>query len=304
MKFLSVNIIGKTLTEPLSKRIEKKEIKLYEILHEHLIDKCSVTLETREGFGHVYKVEGPDSLLDHGVIFFYLYDPLPDFVKAIKVNKLPYKLSTKEISDNDILSLVIDPILRDLSAQEWHSALYGSSYLCDNQGQMKLASKLNSPVYKANSSSFEKGMKHYLPAIHSKDLSTIIKLREQEAEAFTVYRDSINSIIRKNNNNWSEAEISEILRDQILPEVNLIEKKIKDWKSRSRESLKEKVIFGSGAVSLGLYSGFLPPNIAQIVAAIGGSSAVVGALMDYNKTLKEKEEARASDFYFLWQAKQ
>lgn len=292
-----------TLADPLSKRIERKEEKLYKILHEHLIDKCSIIFDIGKGAGPFLKIEGPESLIDHGVMYFHLYEPLPDFIETIKKEKLPYKLSQKEISENGILSFVISPILRDLSNQEWHSAFYGTSYLCDNQAQMKIASKLNNPVYKANSSSFEKAMKHYLPAIHSKDFTVIAELREQESEAFAVYRDKINAMIRKNKN-WSEKEVSEMFRDQVLPEVNLIEKKVKDWKSRSKEALKEKVIFGSGAVSVGLYAGLLPPNIGQIIAAIGGGSAVVGALMDYNKTLKEKEEARSNDFYFLWQAKQ
>ena len=98
--------------------------------------------------------------------------------------------------------------------------------------------------------------------------------------------------------------MAEAFRDQILPEINLIDKKIKDWKLKTRESLKEKVIFGTGAVSIGLYAGMLPPNIGQLVAAIGGGSAIAGAVMDYNKTLKDRIEARSNDFYFLWQANQ
>ncbi|WP_026600861.1 hypothetical protein [Methylomonas sp. 11b] len=292
-----------TLANPISKNIEQKEDKLYELLHEYLINKCAIYFDIGKGAGPFFKIEGPKSLIDHGVMYFHLYEPLPDFVESLKAKKLPYKLSQKEIADYNILSLIISPILRDLSNQEWHSAFHGTSYLCDNEAQMKIASQLNNPVYKANSSSFEKAMKHYLPTIHSKDYNAIVKLRERESEAFAVYRDKINSMIKKQKN-WSEVEVSEMFRDQVLPEINIIEKKVKDWKSKSRESLKEKVIFGSGAISVGLYAGLLPPNIGQIIAAIGGGTAVVGAMMDYNKTLKEKEEARSNDFYFLWQAKQ
>ena len=62
------------------------------------------------------------------------------------------------------------------------------------------------------------------------------------------------------------------------------------------------MIFGTGAVTVGLYAGFLPADIGSIVAALGGGSAVAGSIMDYNKTFKEKQEARSNDFYFLWQA--
>ena len=89
----------------------------------------------------------------------------------------------------------------------------------------------------------------------------------------------------------------------MLPEINLIDKKIKDWKSKTKNSLKTKLIFGSGAVTVGLYAGVLPPDIGQIIAAIGGGTAVTSALMELNSTLKEKDEARSNDFYFLWQAR-
>mgnify|MGYP005992775641 FL=1 len=172
----------------------------------------------------------------------------------------------------------------------------------DNQNQIKIASKINSANYAANSLSFTKAMSHHLPLVFSNDLNSVIKLREQEGEAFKVYRDKINTLIRQKDS-WKEKDISEMFRDQVLPEINMIDKKVKDWQTKTRESIKDKVLFGSGAVSIGLYSGTLPTSIGQFVAAIGGASVITSALMDYNKTLKEQNEARSNDYYFLWQAK-
>lgn len=290
------------LADSLSAEIERKEKILYEQFHEYLLDRCTVVFDVGNT-GPFFEVSGPDALIEHGKIYLHLYGPLPEFVKFTQKNKLPYRLSRKEIIEEEILSLIISPVLRDLSNQEWHSAFYGTSYLCDNPIQIKLASKLNSDVYTASSNAFEKGMSHHLPAIYGQDLTMILKLREQEGEAFSVYRDKLTSMLHQTKA-WDESEVKAIFRDQILPEINLIEKKIKDWKSKARESIKEKIIFGSGAVTIGLYAGILPPNIGQIVAALGGGTAIVGTLMDYNKTLKEKQEARANDFYFLWRTKQ
>jgi len=185
--------------------------------------------------------------------------------------------------------------------QEWHSALRGTSYLCDNKAQMKVATKLNNKAYAANATAFERGMQHYLPAIFSKDVGSIVSLRDREEEAFFVYRDKVHTMMMESKS-WDEDEVSRIFRDQILPEINIIDKKVKDWKSNTKESIAEKLIFGTGAVTVGLYAGFLPSDIGSIVAALGGGSAVAGSFMDYNKTFKEKQEARSNDFYFLWQA--
>ncbi len=207
----------------------------------------------------------------------------------------------QEVQDNDILRLIVEPIINDLSAQEWHSELRGTSYLCDNAMQMKIASKINGTRYSANSSAFETGLKHHLPAIYSQDLTTILDLRNKEEEAFFVYRDKLNKFM-KETKAWEEDEVRKIFRDQLLPEINIIDKKVKDWKSNTRESISQKLLFGTATASFGLYGGVLPTNIGEILAALGGASAVASSLMEYNKTLKEKQEARKNDFYFLWQA--
>ncbi|MBU2984910.1 hypothetical protein KO528_06090 [Saccharophagus degradans] len=294
---------SETLAKPLSAEIERKETRLYNLLEEQLAEKCSIYFDVGEGAGPFLKIEGPDGLIDHGVRYLHLFGDLPETITELLDKKLPYKFSKKEVLSEGMLSLIISPILRDLSNQEWHSAFYGTSYLCDNATQMKIASRLNSEAYSASSSAFNKAMNHSLPSVYAKDLSDIVNLRENEGESFTVYRDKVHSLL-KDTEKWSEEEVEEAFRDEILPQINMIDKKIRDWKVKTRESLKEKILFGSGAVSIGLYAGMLPPNIGQIVTAIGGGSAVAGAVMDYNKTLKDKNEARSDDFYFLWQAKQ
>lgn len=291
------------LAKPLSDKIRKKEEKLYNLLEEHLVERCAISFDKTDGEIPFLKIEGPKELIDHGVQYLHFYGSLPEYFDRLVNKKLPYIFSKAEILSEGLLSLIISPILKDLSNQEWHSAFYGTSYLCDNPAQMRFASKLNSKAFAASSSAFNKGMSHSLPSVYSKDVAHLVKLREHEGEAFSVYRNKIHSLLRSTNQ-WTEAEVSDVFRDKILPEINSIDKKVKDWKVKSRESLKEKLIFGSGAVSIGLYAGMLPPEIGKIVAAVGGGSAIVGAVMDYNKTLKEKIEARGNDFYFLWQANQ
>lgn len=294
---------SETLAKPILAEISNKEHRLYGLLEEQLAEKCTISFDIGKDASPFLKIEGPGGLIDHGVTYLHLFGKLPESIAHLMDKKLPYRFSKAEVLSEGMLSLIIDPIINDLSNQEWHSAFYGTSYLCDNPMQMKIASKLNSTAYAASSSAFNKGMSHSLPSVYAKDLSAIVKLRENEGEAFTVYRDKVHSLL-KATNRWSEHEVAQAFRDEILPEVNLIDKKIKDWKVKTRESLKDKVVFGTGAVSIGLYAGMLPPDIGQLIAAIGGGSAIAGAVMDYNKTLKDRNEARSNDFYFLWQANQ
>lgn len=290
-----------SLAKPLSEKITKKENKLYDLLHEFMLETCEISLGMEEERKPFFEIKSPTGFIEHGVMYFHIMEPIGDYIENLCTKEMPYLFSKKEIIDEGILSLVISPIINDLSNQEWHSFFYGTSYLCDNQIQMDIASRLNNSVYKANSTSFGSTIKHYLPTVQSRSLDDILTLRDREAEAFYVYRDKINTMIKKTGD-WKESDISELFRDQILPEINIIEKKIRDWKTKTRSGLRDKIIIGSGAMSFGLYSGVLPSDFSHLFAAAGGGAALVSAMIDLSKTLKGKEEARKSDFYFLWQA--
>ncbi len=164
----------------------------------------------------------------------------------------------------------------------------------------RISSQLNKDVTSMNSEIFTKSINHYLPVIQSKDPLEIIQLREEEDEAFQVYRDKLHKLLI-DAPKYKHDNFSEIFRDMILPEINLINKKIKDFQYRKRTNLRDKLIFGSGAVAFGLYSGMLPSNLGSILAAIGGGGAIVSTIIDYKSAFHSKEKARENDYYFLWE---
>lgn len=289
------------VAKPLLDRIHEKEAALEAAIHNELIECCAVTFNFENVNSPFFQITGPDSLIEHGSVYLHAYTPPPKIFNQFRRKGPIYKLSRAEIEDSGALRYVIDPIVRDLAMQEWHTALCNTSYLCDNKAHIRLASKINPENFIANSTAFEKGLQHHLPSIFSNDVHALLSLREQEEEAFLVYRDNLRKLLQKTDG-WDENEVSRVFRDEILPEVNLIKKRVNDWKSNTRQSIGEKIIFGAGAVTLGLYAGVLPANVGQIVAALGGGSAIASALMDFNKTFKEKQQARTNDFYFLWQA--
>ena len=284
---------------PLIEKINEKSDALAKNISEDLIDKCVVKFNSTNKKAPFFEIMGPSGLIEHGKVYYHPYNPMPPLFKRFRKKGPVYTLGKSEVEDSKVLSMVINPIVQDIMFQEWHTTLSGTSYLCDNGAHMGLVSTINNEVFKANSDAFQSSVGHYLPRIRARDPLVLLDIREREQEAFFVYRDKLRKII---NNRWSERELAEVFRDEIQPEINIINKKIRDWKTNSRQSLGEKLLFGTGSVTLGLYAGILPPNIGQIVAALGGVSAAAGILLDWNKTLKDKQQARASDFFFLWEA--
>ncbi|WP_237654170.1 hypothetical protein [Cronobacter malonaticus] len=191
-------------------------------------------------------------------------------------------------------------MVNDIIEQEWISHFYNSSLLIDNKEKIKITGKLNAETMSINANTFNQSVSHYLPTIHCRDPLEILKLREREDESFKVYRDKLNKLLLEAPKQKQEY-FPEIFRDTVLPEINLINKKLKDYQIKKRNNLRDKLIFGSGAVAFGLYSGVLPSNIGSILAAIGGGSAIVSSMIDYKSAFLSEDEIRSSDYYFLWQ---
>lgn len=290
-----------SIAKPLAKEIDAKAQALETEIMRLLLESCNVTFNRTNRSSPFFEISGPDGIIEHGKVYFHAFRPTPRIFRRFQKMGPIYTLSKAEIEDSGVLGLVVSPILRDITFQEWHTALNGTSYLCDNPAHIALVSSVNHEAFMVNSAAFSTALRHNLPQIFSRDPTALLELREREEEAFFVYRDKLRKLMH-GSTNWSEKELSRVFRDEVVPEINGLKKRIHDWQSNTRESLGEKLIFGTGAVTLGLYAGILPPDIGQLVAALGGTSAAAGVLMDWNKTLKVKQQARTSDFYFLWEA--
>jgi hypothetical protein len=284
---------------PLIEKINRKAEALAFNISQELLDQCVVKFNSINPKSPFFEVSGPDGIIEHGTVFYHPYHPPSPIFKKFKKKGPIYTLQKSEVEDSGALDMVVNPIMQDIVFQEWHTTLSGTSYLCDNSAHMALVSSINNKAFAADSQAFKKNVQHYLPQVQSRDPLDLLAIREREQEAFFVYRDKLRKII---NNKWSDRELAAIFRDEIQPEINSINKKLRDWKTNSRQSLGEKLLFGTGSVTLGLYAGILPPNVGQLVAALGGVSAAAGIIMEWNKTLKDKQQARASDFFFLWEA--
>lgn len=292
-----------TLAKPLYKKIEDKEKKLYSEFENHLLSNCIISLDKFKNGQAFIELIDKTGLIEHGKSYLHFYDKSKSkskhLRKLIKSGK-KHVLTKSEIEQEELLSMIIGPSIYDILDQEWTSYFYDSSILFDNKQKYQIAGKMNEKIASINSEAFNDSISHYLPTIHSRDPLEIIKLRTEEEESFKVYRDKLHKLLMEAPKHEGKV-ISDIFRDTVLPEINLINKKIKDFQVKKQTAIRDKLIFGSGAVTFGLYSGMLPSNLGSILAAIGGGSAIVSTMIDYTSSFRSKDEARANDYYFLWE---
>jgi hypothetical protein len=290
-----------TLAKPLAEKINKKEQDLTNIFTEYFLSDCTISLGKFDNGEMFLEILDKNNIIEHGRKYLYFYSkPKSKHLRKLSQKGTKHVLSREEIEQENILPSIVFPLVNDIVEQEWISYFYNSSLLVDNKDKIKISGQLNAETMSINANTFNDSINHYLPTIHCRDPLEIIKLREREDESFKVYRDKLHKLLLDAPKQKQEC-FPEIFRDTVLPEINLINKKLKDYQTKKRNNLRDKLIFGSGAVAFGLYSGVLPTNIGSILAAIGGGSAIVSSMIDYKSAFLSKDEIRSNDYYFLWQ---
>ncbi|MFP1984439.1 hypothetical protein ACLEE6_08720 [Lonsdalea quercina] len=290
-----------TLAKPLAERINKKEQDLTDIFNEYFLSNCTISLDKSDNGEVFLEILDRSNIIEHGRKYLHFYSkPKSNHLRKLSKKNTKHVLSREEIEQENILPSIVFPLVNDIVEQEWISYFYNASLLVDNKEKIKISGQLNAETMSINANTFTESVNHYLPTIHCRDPLEIIKLRERKDESFKVYRDKLHKLLLDAPKQKQEY-FPEIFRDTVLPEINLINKKLKDYQIKKRSNLRDKLIFGSGAVAFGLYSGVLPSNIGSILAAIGGGSAIVSSMIDYKSAFLSRDEIRSSDYYFLWQ---
>lgn len=277
------------------------EQELTSIFNEYFLSNCTISLDKFINGEIFIEVLDKNNVIEHGRKYLHFYShPKSKHLNKLSQQGTKHILSREEIEQENILPSIVYPLVSDIVEQEWIAYFYNSSLLVDNKDKIKISGQLNSETMSINANTFTESVTHYLPIIHCRDPLEIIKIREREDESFKVYRDKLHKLLLDAPKQKQEY-FPEIFRDTVLPEINLINKKLRDYQIKKRNNLRDKLIFGSGAVAFGLYSGVLPSNIGSILAAIGGGSAIVSSMIDYKSAFLSRDEVRSSDYYFLWQ---
>ena len=282
---------SKAIVYPLEKRLKATSKKLFYALEKALIDKCEVYVDSYE----------PESVIEDGEMHYLAFcEQNEAYFKKLQEKFSSKRIPRETLLSDHLLAMVTAPIIKDLTDQEWHSQLKGSTYLTDSSFQMKIASKIGQCAPDMpNANYFNDAMSHALPSIYSSDLYSVLELRDREQEAFTVYRDNLTKII-KTVDNSDLLQLEEAFKSELVPQINLIDKKVKDWKMDSSSAIISQAVIGTGLLSAGYFTGLIKPEMSKIITALGAMGIGVSFLSDFMKRFNTDHGARSSDLYFLW----
>jgi hypothetical protein len=143
---------------------------------------------------------------------------------------------------------------------------------------------------------------HDVPVLEDIPIGRIMKLRKSEGPAFELYRDSVVKSVRASKGEARKRQ-HEIFNDVIRPELTKLETSIRRSRKLLRQSVSQDLILAAGAVAIGVFGNFLPPELRMGVGGLGGVHYSTRLVRSMSKLISEPKEALDSRYYFLWKAK-
>jgi hypothetical protein len=249
---------------------------------------------------YLVTAKGPEYLFEHGSTSVLWQG------KNLSIGKRVGKTDRYRVvgsSRKEVVDHLAKPIIIDLIQQDIYSTEYGFNYLTDRETELRVLESTNDDDARVFSKAIAEGFSHSLPFVQKVSLGKLLKLRQEEGESFQVYRDAVAGVLR-NLKPADAGKIKQAFEDEILPEVRKVDLAVSNAKRMLGESIATNIIFGTGLVTIGLATGFLPPDIGKIVAAIGGVQSGMNALQNLRQLVREPNQIRDNKFYFLWKVKQ
>ncbi|MEZ9627450.1 hypothetical protein [Aliivibrio fischeri] len=282
---------------PYKDKLHKNENILYSELEKHFLKKVSVNYNEYSRNEGYLTFKGPSNLIEHNKLHFHLYNNEGKDIDYMRMKGLPYKMKQSKIQEENILHLLLNPILDDITFHNWHSKFYNTNLLINNDLQFNILNKIN--VNALNTNVLTNQFKYNLTVTKNTTPESIIKLRQANEEYFHIYRERTKQFF-KTVKGLNSKEQEEAFSDLVRSEIINIDRNLRSHKEKYLSKTRQNIIFGSGIVAIGSYLGIIPTDISTLIATIGGTAALSSSATELNQLLQPDNIAKDNDFYFLW----
>ena len=270
--------------------------------------RFNVTYIPKTGFrmaladGPIELIENPSTVAGRGAIGRMGLGAPPELVAAIPKDATDLqtlKFGREHPAFESHFRELIQPIIADLGYATVCSTLYRLNYITDRVAETYALRESNASVDVAFNRSLFEAFSHDVPVVLGSPLRTLLKLRRTDWEAFRVYRDALRSALRTIKEDRL-ANPAGVFSDVIQPELNRIDLTMKRNRRLLLKTAVRDAAFATAAVGIGLLSGFVTPGLADAVAKLGGLKFAIDTVKNANAALLEPEEAKSSQYFFLW----
>lgn len=262
------------------------------------------------GFTYSIAVNCDDDLWEHGEVFLdgtRLSAFLRKKYKKSKstITSKAHPLSKEDIIKGRVVRQLLEAILANIIPQRVFYKTTGLKlkYLTNNNIESLLLQSITSDIgFNKYNDVIKSRIIYEMPILSGIPFNSLINIRNNEQEAFWVYRDTINYIVTQyisQRRELSTIEAKEIYEDLVKPKLNQLNSKAKLIKKASLRKATSTAAIGTGLLTFGLCGTFLPAGWQVAMCALGLSQAV-RSIESFADSLKTPNEIKNDNFYFLW----
>jgi hypothetical protein len=271
------------------KRIEKK-------LAPKIYKQVKFTLDTNNSI----VIKADKSYVATEALRFIVLPPV--FKKYIK--KIPYTFNAGEVEKLGLNELLLVPIFNDLILQKCSMDQFNISYLTNRKLETEIINCLEIEVENEKQDRLIlDALAHELPFVKNADIGKLLEMRKKEKGAFVAYRDAVRKTFMAVKGEKNINVVKKAVQDNIIPEVNKIERIIEIHKNDLRHKLKGEIAFDAIVISAGLFATSIGADLNEVVKAFGGIFTTKTLFGDALPLTSAPKEAQGKEYYFLWKLK-
>lgn len=280
-------------------------------LRTRFLSETKITLE-RAGQLYFADIRGPSDLLEHGfrsIEYFELpeeFRQMPEILSLLARGRkapLSRKQAEKSRLHEEETALILENVMFELAV----SQIFGTSFLTERPIHVEILRTLSSDSKQERRNEIiRKHLTTLVPFIDGADPAELLRLREQEDDSFILFRQALNRAVdeaSRESSDFNERHARELYGDVLEPSLARLDVKMKSAQRALVGSSRRKISAWVGAISFGLFSGFVPSTFAA-AAKVLGLTKVAADLGESALNARRSDTAiRSEDFYFLWRVR-
>ncbi len=259
------------------------------------------------------KANGPGVLVPHGTIYHHFADPTKLMTQAPRLAEKTKTAGEVRLTPAQARKIgagknFFGPVINSIAFELGGAHFLKTSYLSDNDLEVDFIRSLSSdPIARRRTTLMMKYLTCLVPFIDSVDTSRLIRLRENEQEAFSLFRAALNKAIdeyKLHGDTLTQRDAQTVYADIIQPRLAALDAKIRAAKRSFLKKGMREVLGWTGAISLGYYTGIFTGSPFAGAAAFGAAKVAAEILQSTMAKSDVKETIKQDDMYFLWRVKE
>ena len=142
---------------------------------------------------------------------------------------------------------------------------------------------------------------HEVPLLMDVPVADILTLRAQQRDAFVIYRASLSRIAEEHlarGRQMSAQDAAALYSDVLAPKLSRLRLETEVFKKAQRKKAVVKIAVGA-LVGLGVIGGIFPPQISELMKAVGGVSLLKDVFESIIGTTDQPASVQSDELYFL-----